>query len=404
MKKIFLSLTIALLSCAGFNARAAYPAVEDFVGDYRFSATLQLEDKSFASILADSFVFSIEQSYSDPNIIDFISNTFIATVYDSETGLLKLQTNTVRYGQLPSYRYLGIADAEANWSGMGAASKTPVFWQIEEDGKVSIPDFTLVDYSKYSSTGKVTVIARYSDCKAVSLDEDDEEVVEESFEGHYEFKADVTDYIYETTVDENGCDNTVLVDAVKTVDAPLFFTINEYGQISKFNDEYDMPAEQLNSLRNKGYVSGMNFVMDVDTYNGIGWNYDTENEDAAKTEAMLFNNITDNGWNQGRKAFTLTKTEDGSFTLTPFTIWFRTMENQMGYGDVVNRMRVFRIIRKYENPTYVGNNEMSSVDGFVNDNDDAPRFFNLQGFEVKEPLPGNIYVKIQGNKATLIKK
>lgn len=380
---------------------SAAPLPEKFNGNYKFSSTLTVENKSYANQLKEEFVFEIAPSYDNSVLNDFISNAFIAADYDEATGDITLTTNTVRFGELPRYQYLGMADADATWTGMGAVSTSLVKWHVDADGKISVPDFTLVDYSKYSSTGKVTVVARFNDCKIQSLNDDEEEVTPETFDGNYSFTGRITDYIYETSVDEKGSDVTVLVDTKITEDAPIKFTINEYNQIIRFNDDYEMEANQVNTLRNRGYVKGMNYIMDVDTYNGIGWIYDTSDEDAAKTEAYLFNNNRDNDWHQGSVAFTMTKNDNDTYSLTPFTVWFRTMENQMGYGDVVNRVRVFRVVKKFENIKFVGFNETSSVENMETMQPDVVKYYNLQGVEVSNPS-GGIFIRMQGNKASKV--
>lgn len=341
-----------LISFAG-TMQADYPAFDGFTGAYDFKADLQLENKSLSSVVKDNFTFTVTAGYGDPVINDFMSNQPISTVYDAETGALKLQTNTIRYGELPKWQYLGIADADGNWTGMGAISKTPVYWQVSEDGHLSIPDFTLVDYSNYSKNGKVTVVARFSNCTATLNTEEEEEEKTISFEGFYTFIVDKTANVYETVRDDKGVDHTTLVDVIKTTDEPMTFVINEYQQISNFNNEYLMEAEQLNSLRNRGYVKGNDYIMDADMYNGIGWNYDTSNEDEAKTEALLFNSLRANDWIQGSEAFRIRKNDDGTYKMDSFSIWFRTIENREGAEDQVNRMRVFRLERTYENVRFV---------------------------------------------------
>lgn len=390
-----------------FSAAADFPSVEEFAGDYKFTAELKIEDNSYKNILSDNFVFSITESNTEnsPNLIDFISNTFISTSYNPETGELTLTTNTIRYGNLPSYKYLGIADAEGSWTGMGALSTTKPVWQVSEDGVISIPDFTLVDYSKYSSTGKVTIIARFSGCEVnLSKNEEEPPVENESFYGRYNFLVTQTEYLYKKVANENGREETVFDTTVITEDYPLSFSINEYDQIISI-EGYSMPDYEINSLRNRGYVKANVYTMDTDIYNGIEWVYNTD-EDYQYTDAKLFGNMSLNqDWVQGRTAFKLTKNNDETYTLTPFSVWQRTMELIDGYGDVENWVRVYRPIIVWTEIRFVSyESELSSIENIedVNVSENDVRYFNLQGIEVKNIQQNGIYIMVKGNKSTKI--
>lgn len=326
---------------------AAFPTAEEVAGYYTLTADFTLENPAYASLLSGEIEFELKVGYDNTiNIIDFQSNMAIASEYDQSTGVMTLTGNTIRYGEKAnSYKYLGLADKDANWKGMGKLNVTFGPWQVAEDGTISVPDFTVVDYSNYSTTKKVSVVARYSNCKVASRILSDEEIYGANFTGTYKFKGSCHEWIYEFD-EESG--TRVLAGERDTEDYDLEFVINEYNQIWLF-DGYMVPdAGLLNTLRNRGYVNGNVFTLDCDTPNGINWNYIAE-EDNYSTEVDLFGNAGNGEWWQGQTAFTLTKNADDTFTLTNIGLWRRAMEMQDGLdenGDPTGDKNQVRVIRK----------------------------------------------------------
>lgn len=386
-------LAAAVMASVGATSYAAYPEQGDFDGHYTFAADVKLENQAYAPYVKGSFNFAIATSDYGTVITDFMVPN-IYTEYDSGTGELTLTTNYGKFG----YSNLGFADADATWTGMGTMYGSLLKWQIGEDGSISVPDFTLVDFSKYSTTGKVTVVARISGCEVgINTDVPDDEPgddEQELFEGRYVFTARQTTYNY--VRDEDGqttLDSEVVEDGYR-----LVFEINEYNQMHVF-DEYALLRQHINTLRNRGVTANGVYRLDTDTYNGVEWVYNTAVEDAASTDAKLFGGSGTDNWIQGQTAVVLTRKDDGTFSLRPFTLWQRTMEDMVGAEDVVNRVRVLRPIRKWDNIEF---ESYSSAAVVTADEDVAePVYYNLQGVCVDNPGAG-IYIRRVGSKATKV--
>lgn len=346
----FSILSVLLLCCQ--KASAQYPAPGAFDGYYKFTSNLKVEDPKYASTFQGTYSFNIETTLYGININKLIIPV-IYTDYAQDSGTLTLTTN---YGTIGG-KNLGFADKDATWTGMGTMNGTLLKWQIEEDGTVTVPDFTIVDFSNRNN---IKVVARFSDC-SVSIDPDggpdpeEEEAWKWDFEGKYAFKCKQTEWVYLKDKDD---ENEIYLKEVKvTDDYILAFTINEYQQIWLF-DGYSLLDWHANTIRNRPEIAGDLYHMDVDTYNGIEWMYFTD-EDNESTEAKLFGNGRDGDWIQGRRAFTLTHKADGEYGLTDISLWQRTMELMEGYGEVMNRVRVFRTIKKWEKMEWV---DPSTVD------------------------------------------
>lgn len=400
MKNFFTPLKWVLaLALVGGCVQTSSAQSNDFDGHYEFSSELTIENQSYRSLLKNSFEFEIESTLYGVTISDFIIPS-ISAEYDDVTGELTLKTN---YGTLGRYN-IGFADAEGTWTGMGTMKGTLLKWQIGDDGSISIPDFTLVDYSNYSKNQTVTVIARYSNCAVTPTEasEDDEPKTDnsENFEGRYQFSVTQTEYVYEP--DSNG--SMQLANTIVTNNYILEFEINEYNQIWRFED-YTFDSMYLNTLRNRGNVSGKRFTLNVDTNNGVEWVYVLSDESTGSTDAKLFGSSNTRNWVQGQTAFTLTKNTNETFTLTSFSLWQRTMELVKGEGqvngeDVMNQTRVFRPIKLWSNIKFM--NQLSGIEEIESRENAAPRYFNLQGIETPKPVSGHVYIKVEGSKASKV--
>lgn len=388
--KVFAVMSVLLFGTHKVNAQ--YPAAGEFDGYYSFTADLKLENNSYRQYFKDNYEFKIENTLYGITISDLIVPN-MNTEYDEETGVLTITTNYGKFGNTN----LGFADADATWTGMGTMYGTLLTWQIEEDGSITIPDFTIVDFSKYASNKTVTVVARYTNCRVEQIDdkEEEEEEAEPSFQGKYKFSVTQTEYEYGPDEDEK----IVLMNTIVSKDYVLEFVINEYNQVWRFED-YTFDDMYLNTLRNRGFAKGDVYTMDVDTNNGVEWVYVLSDETAGSTDAKLFGGRNLQNWIQGQTAFTLRKNADETYTLSDFSLWQRTMEEIEGEGGVMNQQRTFRPIKYWTDIKYLGYS--TSVDQIEEPSDGKIRYYNLQGIELRNPEKGSVVIKVEGNKASKV--
>lgn len=439
MRKFYSKATIiAIFFLSPLITSASYPTIKEFSGKYELSAELTLEDRNYEGWVTESFIFAVSPGYTDSDLTltDFLSNASLSGEYDSETGELRITTVTLRHGEqkyangklVEDYDYLGLSDKEGNWNGFSSLYSIKPVWQVEEDGNLSIPDFTLVDYADYNSTKEVKIVASYSNVKVRAINDEEDPSIGANFYGTYDFIiSKTTEYIYEKDFRTGKMElaNTVITD-----NTPIRFTINEYDQMWTFG-EYELPTEQLNSLRNRGYVNGNQYIMETDIYNGLEWMYYTDEETDGHTDAKLFGNASGGAWMQGRTAFILNKNEDETFSLTNFSLYQRTMEDVEGEGSVdnsttTNQERVYRMIKLWEDWKFVSyapeitpgatgseptepeepeepEKDETDESGITNieDKNRTPRYFNLQGVETSKPDKG-VFIKIANGKAVKI--
>lgn len=390
---MFKSVVAVMIVLSAVNTAYAYPSATDLDGTYNFSATLTLENESYGEYLFDNYDFTITTDKGVTIISDFIIPA-IYTSYDETAGILTLTTN---YGKIGS-GYLGFADADASWTGMGTMYGTLLDWQIGEDGSITIPDFTIVDYSSYNSDKTVTVVARYSDCSVTPSERKDDDNPGDgesiTFEGRYAFDVTQTEFFY--TENDNG--EKILSETKVTPNYTLNFAINEYNQIWAF-DGYSLSDEQINTIRNRGIIGENSFKIDMDTYNGVEWIY-VSGEEYTTPEAKLFGSSSIEDWEQGITAFTLTKNSDNTYSLTDFTLWQRTMEEIEDENGIAQPVRVLRPIKKWENICF--SDFTAAIAGLEIEADATPRYFNLQGAEVRNPSHG-LYIRVEGSKAIKVR-
>lgn len=359
------------------------------MGTYSFTASRNVVDDMYEELLPASFIFTITGSEEQPVLNGFFDSSALSLSYDPATRCISLKANTLRFGRVGDYTYLGLASNQGQWLGMGVANTTFPSWTVNDDGTIAIPDFTVVDYSTYNPTSNqpATVVASFSDVTAVPVTEDADAPDDNSFAGTYTFKVTQTCY----PVDGFSEDDSV------TEDYTLTFTINRYNQIWTF-DGYTQNDMYLNTLRNKGYVMGDTFIIDMDSTNGTLWEIDKPTDTRTINTARLFGG-TGNTWDQGQRAFTVTRNSDGSFTLSPLSLFLRfTIEDDIP-GAAMQTYRDIVLLKRWQNPRFVS----SDVQVVLPDTQhDSVRYFNLQGVEVTNPGHG-IFIKVQGGRTTKVR-
>lgn len=383
MKKNYLTIRGAIASALMLTgiagAYAAYPTAADLAGNYEFKSTFTLNNDTYADIFTGDFDFKIEAAETTEGTslmaVNFLyTDTRLNLEYDETTGQLSVRVLTIR----PISDYLGIAPVQGGWQGMSALTGNLLKWQVSESGEISIPDFDLVTFSGTTATGTV---ASYSDITVTKGADDEPETPgeEKSFAGTYPMTG--TKYVYD--------------DYKNLVEKSAFdfdLVINDNNQFVSMGG-YTLDAENISYNRNKGVVKGNTLVLYTSPMNGFIWVYKEESTDATLIGGPLIND-----WSQDAQVvFTLN--DDGTYELSPFTIWFRERKEVENEEGELNYMIVYSLIYKWDDTPY--ESSPSGVETVAADAEAPVRYYNLQGVEVVNPANG-IYIKVQGSKAKKI--
>lgn len=400
---LFAAILPLLLLLFPATAQSAAPAPGDFDGSYRLSAAdFSLRNNLYARYFTSEFHFSIATSFSTntatdeiyPTIMvnDFLYDGLIGnTEYDADSGVLTLKLVTLK----PITTWFAIAPEEGGYTGMSAATANYLKFKINDDGTISIPDFSVGPYSASGLTSKIATWAGIT----VTRDDDssdagDDSGESDSFEGSYCFRTTMTEYPVEGISDVAATTDNYL----------LKFTINAHNQVWEF-DGYTQDDIYLNSLRNLGTVKGDTFTLDMDNTNGIEWsNFVDETGEVISSTALLFGGRPGTSWAQGRTAFTLTRTSDGGFTLSPVSIFIRHTIQEEGEEGILNDIRKVDLLRSWTDPVYIGSYEPESgICPTEASGPDVPTlYYNLQGIPVARPSSGAIVIKVEGDKASKV--
>ena len=409
MKKIYALAALVLgLSLSSPEASAAAPSPGDFDGHYLFQSDMSLAPTAKDDYLTSDFVFGIETTVSNPGTDNEISTIIItdffyegnrfSTDYDQETGRLYINVLYFR-SLLKASQYIGIAPVDGGWNGFSALTGNRLYLQIEENGTITIPDFDLITFNGATKTG---LIAEYRNItvEPTTVDPVGPEPVK-SFEGRYYFTGKKS--VYSNCTASLGHDCHPVLEGTSDFDFDL--VINEKNQIISIAN-YTLTADQQNVNRNQGEVKGNTLVFTTSSSLGVEWAYLEES-----TEVLLIGNGYIGNWIQDTQiVFTLN--DDGSYALTPFTIWKRTIEEiqgsdpdgQMGGGDApMNQQRQFTLQFKWEGQgANGGDNPDSSVGSLeIDSSANAAVYYNLQGIRVDNPTNG-IFIRVQDGKTSKI--
>lgn len=298
----------------------SYPAAGEFDGWYTYTCSdFSLEDTSYD--FTKELTFQVVTNGPTVSVKGFFLES-VNCEYDATTGELTLNSVYFRAGT----GYVGIAP-EGKWTGMAGATANKMVWKIDEDGNITIPPFDLVTFQ---TTTVLKTIAKYGTGTVTKTTEPEPEPEPgldfTGFVGKYTFHGTKTDYAIEGFTGFETEDNTA-----ENVD--LTFEINQYGQISDFNG-YKLDDNKVgNFLNNRGVVDGNVYTIEMETHNGIYWYYGNEDSEGAYTELFGAPGKT---WVQGNPAFTLTKNDDGTFSLSDIAIVLKYSYDSDGDGTSEN--------------------------------------------------------------------
>ena len=337
---------------------ASFPAAGEFDGWYKYTCdNFTLNNNNYP--FTNEIVFQVTSSNGTVTVKDFLGLTATCD-YEQSTGTLTL--NSVYFSQ--DGTSIGIAP-EGNWTGWAGAFANKMKWQISEDGDITIPTFNLVTY-----TGSTVneIIAQYGTGTVVPTTAPetpaDPTLDFTDFIGSYTFKCTQTEYNvpgFPGFLTENDVTNDFI----------LRFTINEYGQISNFNG-YEMDENKVGPyLNNRGLVDGNVYTIEMQTFNGIVYEYGDEEGVGAYSE--LFGGAPGTTWEQDDVAFTLTKNDDGTYTLSDLSIFLKfSIDNGDGTSQNFNEMYM-----SYTDLTFV-----EEVEGFCFNISNVEANLNLEEGEV----------------------
>ena len=333
-----------------------YPAAGDFDGTYKFAAAdFTLGDNAYSGYFTQDFEFEIKTTFQTntatqevtPNIM---VNNFLYdglngnSEYDEETGVLTLKLVTLRPNGV---NWLAIAPEEGGYTGMSASNANYLKIQIGENGSVSIPDFSVGPYSASGLTSKTASWSNITVTKADGEGPGGGEEPASKFAGTYALKG--TKYEYPNGVKEAPVTSEFNFDLVITDD-------NRIAEMAG----YKVDPELLNGLRNLGTVKGNTLTWEADTYLGLKWEMvgaDNDGDSGATgfQEAYLLSGTNLNEWSQiatSGNTFTFTLNDDGTYSLSPFTLWYRHQDTS---GE--NAVTVFDLQFMWNDTPYEGGDE-----------------------------------------------
>ena len=367
------ALFLVAVNCV--NANAAYPSKGDFDGYYKYeSEGFTLLDESYSEYLTPEIVFEITTSPSGSvSVVGFLTTS--TAEYDQQTGVLTL--NSVFFKPTGVADYLGIAPLPGGWTGMSGLSANKMKWQITEKGDIEIPDFDVVTFS---GSTVLSTIAEYRNGSVSSTDAPIGGVEQEvkNFAGTYSLKGTKFSYTYGTSLPP------------ETTSMDFDLVINDNNQITSIGG-YTLTTQDVRNGRNKGRAVGNELILDAATSNGVKWQQVATPDDGTYTEAWLLGGPDIMDWNQldpnNRIIFTLN--DDGSYSLSPFTLWHR---HQI-VNEYENTETVFDLLFKWEEVS------QGPTTGVVLNKDEAEtRYYNLHGLEIKNPEEGQIVILKQGKE------
>lgn len=387
MKKSYAYLYAALglaglAAAASTPASAAYPEAGSFDGAYKYtSGEFTLKDAAYSQYLSGEIIFEIATSFNQSgsqatvNVIDFLMENN-GTDYDSSTGILTLNSVTFKPAGAPAN--LGIAPLEGGWTGMAGLYANKMKWVIGEDGTITIPDFDIVTFSGSDVTA---VIAEYRNGTVVPTEKAPEEKPDERiFAGTYPVSG--TKYVY--SKDEPTQETEFDFDLI----------INENNQVISIGG-YNLTAQQIREGRNKGYAIGNQLILPAASNVGVKWEQVPSGDDSFYMEAWLLGGPGTYGWDQlddtNKVVFTLY--DDGSYYLAPFTLWHR----YQFINENKNAETAYELLFKWEGeaPGDLTGIEAADIRG-----EGEVKYYNLSGMELKNPVPGQMVIKVEGGQAS----
>lgn len=193
MKKVYLFLLTGLMLFAT-TATAQVSTIADFFGKYRFTATMELFDSSYAGQLSDDCDVVIEEDANYiAKIVGFAGSQNQQNINAISTEKEMLKVTNPNTPQLWNGLYLanengdypyGIYDSTAGeWT---VESYGPVYYTYDPDTRlIEVPDFTVVTCDHANSAA--TVVAKFTNVKLTLVELYNIEIADIS--GEWNFKA-----------------------------------------------------------------------------------------------------------------------------------------------------------------------------------------------------------------------
>lgn len=289
---------------------ASYPAFKDLLGVYNFSSQLSFESNAPANLqnfLGSSFTFTLTSPNPDSNtgtISGFLfEDNSCAVEYDPETGVL---TYKGVYKAFPN----GIGNIyfapEGNYTGFSPNVANYPKFQISPEGEWSMKPLQIGTCAALA--GPFTEYGEYSNIVITSGTVEEET----NFEGTYTFTGTKYTYNADKSIAETEQNNTLTV------------KINNNNQVVEIMG-YELTAQQVEWDYNAGKGKGDVYTLVSGPYTGVNF--------AQKElgENLVINNDLIGGssiasYDQDEDAIVITKNEDGTYSIAPFTIWNKTQE------------------------------------------------------------------------------
>ena len=382
----------AFTSAFAAGVATDYPEPSALAGLYKFTcADYTLLDNDYAGELAGAefeFWLTYNESADNFTVTDFLREGESATaVYDRQTGVMTFnKVYFTIYGRGKT-TYLYIVPDEGGYTGMTAATANFLKFEVQSADELTIEDFTLGTLTAGSYSPDA---ATFSGCSAVRQEIVEEEPVD--FAGTYPFEG--KKYFYE---------NGGRAAPTSVEDYSFDLVINADNQIVSIAG-YTLPQEEIVvNRRNEGKAKGNTLTFEASFTFGVSWEQVDMGDDYTFTESWLIGGPETADYNQLSKenkvVFTLN--EDGTYSLTPFTMWYRhqILVDGEGAEGTQNKMTVMDLQYKWE-----GEMVPQDVNSVIAPeiNDAAPvRYYNLQGVEIAGPQSG-LYIMVQGTKATKV--
>lgn len=320
-----------------FPQTVEYPSFEDILGPYNFKSNLSFTDKatqSLKNLLSDSFEFELTAANPSSNagtINNFFYEGFSNNVaYEPETGVLTLQAVYKNFPNGVGNTYFA---PEGNYTGFNPSVANYIKFQVSPEGELSVKDISV------GTVGNMNTGPFYSSADYTNIEITRAEIIEpEVFAGTYEIAG--------TTFDFTGNELSMDYGELKLV-------INENNKITSILG-YDISDELVNTTYvSAGKVDGNKIVFQTGKSN-LPLEY---------SETPLEGSI--NNWNSLNYTFVsgpstagdepsnedlvLTKNEDGTYSLSSFTVWTQVQE-LVNPGDPQNEdlNTIYTLLYKWE--------------------------------------------------------
>lgn len=269
----------------------------DLVGTYSFTADFDLDNSNeLSELLTGSFTFEIVKDGQGYYAVKGFAIENQQTYFSFEGGAIMFNSAELSYGTLD------FADANGSYP-YGSPMYYPT-WNVDSEGNITIPDFTVVtcDYQNSSAT----IVAKYSNCQVTKIAGEDPKEDEETvnFAGTYTVKGAKYDY-------SNGMPPAIDNEATFTL------SIDDDGIVTNIAG-YDVTELANWGYVIKGKVEGSKYIISVDgAALTLGQEYDVLGDGNSAWSGSYDS--------EGTIELSL---KDGKYSITDFTIWSCTWNSE----------------------------------------------------------------------------